>query len=51
MKHHRSTPSEKLDAVRRDLRSGLFYHYEICQRHRVSSKTVAAVRKTMGGDR
>ena len=47
--HPRSTPPEKIAAIRRDLTSGVFYAGDICRRHHVSSKTVTAVRKTMGG--
>jgi hypothetical protein len=37
----------KKDAVLADLRSGKFYVFEICRRHRVSSKTVARLKKGM----
>jgi len=45
--HHRTTPPEKQAAVLADLKSGRFYVFEICRRHRVSSKTVARVKRSM----
>ena len=36
-----------IDAVMSDVVSGRFYVFEICRRHRVSSKTVAKLRKAM----
>jgi len=36
-----------IDAVMADVVSGRFYVFEICRRHRVSSKTVAKLRKEM----
>jgi len=45
--HYRTTPPEKEAAVLADLKSGRFYAFEICRRHRVSSKTVARVKRSM----
>lgn len=51
--HHRATPQSTVEAVRKDVLSGIYGVPEICSRNRVSSRLVCAIRKELnaGGAR